>query len=136
MRHLLTTFLLTVTTSVLHAHHTGWGVVTRSAKCGWLEGDNVRDVTNVSTFCVRYIPAGLQIQGVTANREQLWIDAPPELAAMLRENDATTEALLKEWQERWKTISGYRTASVILLRGHGEIASAGTTMSGDFVRVR
>ena len=137
MTHLLTALLLImVTPSVPYAHHTGWGAVTRSAKCGWLEGDSVRDMTNLSIFCERSVPVAFRVQGVTANHEYLWIEAPPELAFALRDHDAATETVLKDWLERWRAITGYRTAFVIVLRDHAEIAKAGTTMRGDFVTIR
>jgi hypothetical protein len=137
MKLLLTAVLITsVATPTVFAHHVGWGAATKSPRCGWLEGDNVRDLANLSTFCAHSIPAALRVQGVTANRERLWIDAPPELAAALRDHDTRTETLLKDWLQMWRTITGYRTAFVIVLRGHAEIARAGTAMSGDFVTVR
>ena len=136
MKAFLVALLLAVTTSVVQAHHQSWGAVTKSARCGWLEGDNVRDVTNLTTFCSRWVPAILHVRGVTAHREYLWIDASPELAAALLDNDATTEAILKDWLGKWRAITASRTAFVSVLRGHVEIARAGTAMSGDFVTIR
>jgi hypothetical protein len=133
---LLLLLLMALTPSASYAHHAGWGVVTRSAKCGWLEGDNVRDVANVSIFCERSVPVAFRVQGVSANHEYLWIDATADLASALREHDAATETVLKDWLDKWRAITGYRTAFVIVLRGHAEIAKAGTTMRGDFVTIR
>jgi hypothetical protein len=136
MRLLVGIFMLLVITPSVRAHHSGWGPMTLSPKCGWLEGDNIRDLTNVRTFCAQSIPAALRVQAATANREYLWVDAPRELTAALRENDSTTETILRDWLHRWRAISGYPTAFVIVLRNHVEIARAGTAMRGDFVTVQ
>ena len=137
MKHLLTLSLIVVTTSPLHAHHTGWRAASKSLKCGWLEGSNVHDATNLRTFCFRWIPAAVQIEGAAANREYLWIDASPDLAASLWNHEAATAALLKDWLDGWKAITGYRTATVVVLRrDHLEIARAGTGTRGEFVMIR
>ena len=69
-------------------------------------------------------------------REQLWIEAPADLASTLRGDDQSTATLLRHWLEQWRNITSYKTASVSLLRGHVEFAKVQTTMAGDIVTVR
>lgn len=137
MTRLLTASLIVLASLSLNArHHATLDVSTRLPKCGWIEGGGVRDVDNLSRFCSRFVPAGYQIIGAGARREHLWIETRVELAAALLGDDQTTRTLLKEWLERWKTLTGYRTASVTLMRNHREVAKAETTMRGDVVTIR
>jgi len=66
-------------------------------------------------------------------RDQLWIEAPPEVAFSVREDRRTAAALLRQWLEHWKKTTGYRTASVTLVRDHAEVVKIQTTMGGDVV---
>src|SRR5918996_15096 len=122
--------------SSLHAHHNRQALAVASAKCGWIAGDDIRDRSNLSDFCAQSVPATLQIKRATAAKQQLWIEAPPDLVSTLRDDTGTTAALLRDWLARWRTISGYRTASVVLLRSHMVVARIDTTMTGDTVRIR
>jgi hypothetical protein len=129
-------WVLALATTLRAGHHEHDTVSVAAPRCGWIEGANVRDISNVSEFCAHWVPSGFQIPTVTATRERLWIETPPGLAASLRSDDRTTRELLADWLTRWRTITGYRTASVTLLRRHVEIAKAETTMSGDSISVR
>jgi hypothetical protein len=82
------------------------------------------------------MPAQLRISSASAMRETLWIEASPELVSVLREHDRTMAALLRDWLERWRKTTGYKTASVTLLSQHVEFARIQTTMTGDVVMIR
>jgi hypothetical protein len=136
MKALLTTTLLIAIPLAVHAgHHTIGKLSVASPKCGWIEGENVRDFSNLTEFCARWVPMGVPIRGATARGGHLWIEAPPQFAADIR-SELGTRALLEDWLQRWKTITGYRTAFVTLLQGHREIAKAQTTLTGDVVSLR
>jgi hypothetical protein len=122
--------------SEAEAHHAGHQLLLPVTNCGWAEGDSLRDRSNLSEFCARSVPEGLRITGAGAEREHLWLEAPAALALALRDRDAATAALLREWLGRWRAISGYRTAAITLVHNHTEVARVYTTMAGDVVAVR
>jgi hypothetical protein len=121
--------------AAVHAHHSGQELAIPSAKCGWIEAENLRDRSNLSEFCAQWIPGEFRIRSVAAARERLWVETPPELAMALR-GEVATARLLQKWLEEWRKISGYTTASVALLRNHVEFARVHTTMVGDVVTLR
>ena len=118
------------------AHHADHRLSEPSSKCGWIDGQDLRDRRNLTDFCTRWMPAELHISGASADRERLWIEAPADVASALRDNDRTTAALLREWLKHWRQTTGYTTASVVLARQHIEFARIQTTMGGDVVVVR
>jgi hypothetical protein len=137
MKLLVASALLFLPVLTLEArHHDVGGLSVVSARCGWMKGENVRDFSNLDEFCGRVVSAGIRLGDMTASREHLWIEATPELMAALRSGEPTTRTLLKHWLEQWKAITGYRTAFVVVLEGHLEIAVARVTMSGDVVSLR
>ena len=119
-----------------HAHHGGHQLSERSARCGWIEGPSLRDRRNLSDFCSRWMPAEVRISSASADRDSLWIEAPPDLLSTLRTDDRMTSALLRDWLARWRKTTGYNSASVTLLRNHVEVATIRTTMRGDVVVLR
>jgi hypothetical protein len=119
-----------------HAHHGSHMLSVRSARCGWIEGDSLRDRSNLSEFCAQSIPARLRIRSATAVRERLWIEAAPDLAATLRGDKGSTTALLRTWLKQWRATSGYTAGTVSLLWNHAEFATVETTMTGEFVTIR
>lgn len=119
----------------VHAHHSGQELSTRSAKCGWIEAEDIRDRSNLSEFCAQWVPAEFRIRSATAVRERLWVEAPPDLAAALR-GEVSTATLLRKWLEEWRKITRFSTASVTLLQNHVEFAKVQTTMTGDVVSLR
>jgi hypothetical protein len=125
-----------VVSSSLSAHHAADRLSAPSAKCGWTEGDSLRDRSNLTEFCARWVPGELRISSAAADRERLSLEAPRELALVLRTDDRSTSALLREWLRAWREISGFPTSEVRLLREHVEIARAYTTMAGDVVTLR
>jgi hypothetical protein len=125
--------LLGAVTSPVGAHHGGHQLSERSPKCGWIDGQSLRDRRNLTDFCARWMPAELRISGASANRDSLWIETPPDLVSILRADDRTTTALLRDWLEHWRKTTGYNTASVILLRNHIEFARIQTTIAGDVI---
>jgi hypothetical protein len=124
---------LWLTSSTPYAHHADHRLSEPSPKCGWIDGRDLRDRRNLADFCTRWMPAELRINGASADRERLWIEAPTDPASTLRGNDRTTAALLREWLEHWRRTTGYTSASVVLVRQHIEFARIQTTMSGDVV---
>jgi hypothetical protein len=118
------------------AHHSGHALSVPSTRCGWTEGESLRDRRNLSEFCSRWVPGDFRIRSAAADRERLWLEAPRELASVLRSDDHSTAALLREWLRQWRTISGYNTASIVLLQNHIEFAKVYTTMAGDVVSLR
>ena len=127
---------IVLSTSSVDAHHSVSGVPILSLKCGWIEGESVRDVRWLADFCAQSVPPALQIISATADRERLWIEASPQLVARVRADDEASHALLRGWLEQWRRLTGYRTVSVSIFRGHVDIAIAKTTMSGDVISVR
>jgi hypothetical protein len=117
-------------------HHSGQEMAVMSPRCGYTEGENLRDRRHLDDFCERSVPAGLRIRGAGAVGEHLWIEAPADLALTLRADDQTAKALLREWLAEWRKVTGYRNATVTLLHGHVEFARAQATMTGDAIRVR
>lgn len=115
------------------AHHGGHRMSVPSAKCGFIDGEDLRDRRHLADFCARWVPTDLQVRSASALRERLWIEAPAEVAFSLRYDSRSTTALLKEWLEHWKKTTGYETASVALVRDHREVARIQTTMKGDVV---
>jgi hypothetical protein len=128
--------LLSVIASVGEAHHSMSGVPVKSAKCGWLEGESLRDVRNVTDFCAQSIGSGTRINSVTSDRERLWIEAPPQLAADVRSGESAARQRLGVWLKDWRRITGLRTASVSLVVNHVDVVKAETTMSGDVISIR
>jgi hypothetical protein len=119
------------------AHHDHHDIHVRSLRCGWLEGDDLRDIRNLSDFCERSMPATFRIAAATAERERLWLEAPAETVAALRVDDRTAaRALLADWLRQWKRVSGYPNASLVLMYKHVEVGRAQTMISGDTVIVR
>jgi hypothetical protein len=119
-----------------YAHHVDHRISEPSAKCGWIDGEDLRDRRNLANFCTRWMPAELRISAASADRERLWIEAPAELATTLRDNDRTTASVLREWLKHWRQTTGYTSASVVLVRQHIEFARIQTTMAGDVVMIR
>jgi hypothetical protein len=128
--------LLCIMASPVRAHHGGHQLSEPSPACGWIDGQSLRDRRNLTDFCARWMPAELRISGASANRDSLWIETPPDLVSLLRADDRTTTALLREWLEHWRKTTGYNTASVVLLRNHVEFARIQTTMAGDVITKR
>jgi hypothetical protein len=122
--------------SVAWAHHGGHELSVPSPKCGWIEGESLRDRRNLADFCADSMPTQFRISSASAIWETLWIEASPELVSMLRDDNRTTAALLRAWLEHWRKTTGYSTASVILVRQHIEFARIQTTMRGDVVMIR
>jgi hypothetical protein len=137
MRHLCVTGLvLCGLASGVQAHHAGHMLAIPSPKCGWIEGEGLRDRRHLADFCAQSMPAEFRIAGASALREQLWIEAPADLVSGLRGDARPVAALLRAWLERWRRTTGYDSASVSLVRGHVELARIQTTMKGDVVMVR
>lgn len=122
--------------STASAHHADHRLSEPSPRCGWIDGEDLRDRRNLADFCTQWMPAELRIRGASADRERLWIEAPGDLASTLRESDRTTAALLREWLQHWRQTTGYSSASVVLVRQHLEFARIQTTMAGDVVMIR
>jgi hypothetical protein len=120
----------------LQAHHGGHALSVPSLRCGWVDGDDLRDRRLAAEFCGRWIDGELGIAGASAIGERLWIEAPPTLKSTLREDDRHTATLLTNWLQRWRQTSGYKTATVILVSGHIEFARIQATMKGDVVVIR
>jgi hypothetical protein len=120
----------------IHGHHTAIRLSIPVPGCGWGEGDSLRDRKNLSEFCQRWIPARLGIRMAAADHEIVRIEASPELVVALRDDSDSAAALLRDWLQHWRGISGYRTASIVLMRNHTEIAKVYSTMSGDVVTRR
>jgi hypothetical protein len=137
MKYLLASCLVVVSGLALQAHHDHHDIHIRSLTCGWIEGDNLRDIRNLTDFCGRSVPATFRIASAAATRERLWIEAPADVISALRvDGPATADALLREWLRQWKRISGYPAASVVLMYRHAEVGSARTTIGGDAIIVR
>jgi hypothetical protein len=128
--------LLCLSASGIDAHHGGHMLSVPSPRCGWIDGEDFRDRRHLTDFCARWVSTELRIAGASAIREHLWIEAPPELASTLREDDRATAALLRHWLDHWRKTTGYATASVTLVRSHVEFARIQTTMTGDVVVIR
>jgi hypothetical protein len=140
MRHLIAvSFVLLATVGLparIHGHHTAMRLSVPVPGCGWAEGDSLRDRKNLSEFCQRWIPAGLGIRMAAADHELVQIEASPSLVAALRDDNRSVSALLRDWLQHWRAVSGYKTAAIVLIRNHVEIAKIYTTMSGDVVALR
>jgi hypothetical protein len=132
----LTIVFLFLIASVCEAHHSVAGVPLRSAKCGWLEGESLRDVRNVAHFCAQSVGAGPQIYSVTSDRDRLWIETPPHVAMDIRSGDEAARLRLRTWLKEWRRITGFANASVSLVVNHVDVARADTTMSGDVISIR
>jgi hypothetical protein len=128
--------LLLVGTVPVDAHHAMFGPRALSASCGWMDADTTRDLANLSTFCADSVPEQWRVRGATANQERLWLEAPADLLARLRERDPEARTLVTAWLAQWRRITGARGASIVLLRQHVDIATAASTMAGDVIRVR
>ena len=120
----------------VRAHHTAMNLSVPAPGCGWAEGDSVRDRSNLSEFCLRWVPLRLGIRMAAADHEVVQIEASPALVAALHDDNRSVAALLRDWLQRWRTLSGYKSASIVLTRNHVEIAKIYTTMAGDVVAVR
>ena len=127
------TLWLSSAASDVTAHHSGHRMSGPSAKCGFIDGDNLRDRRHLTDFCAGAALTNVRIRSASATRERLWIEAPPEVGLELQEEARSTAALLKQWLVSWKETTGYRTASVTLMRGHAEVARIQTTMDGEVV---
>jgi hypothetical protein len=122
--------------AAVHAHHAGHALSVPSARCGWVDGSDLRARRLATEFCGRWIDGELGIAGASAMGERLFIEAPPTLRSALREDDRHTAALLTNWLEHWRQTSGYRSATVILVSRHVEFARIQSTMKGDVVVIR
>ena len=127
--------LLCSVPSGVAAHHSGHRLTVPSTKCGFIDGEDLRDRRHLTDFCARSVSTDVQIRSASATRERLWIEAPSDVVVSLREDPRTTAALLRQWLEQWKRTTGYRTATVVLTRGHAAVASIRTTMGDDVVIV-
>jgi len=122
--------------AAVQAHHAGHALSVSSPRCGWVEGDNLRDRRLAAEFCGRWIESELGIAGASAIGERLWIEAPPTLRSALREDNRHAAALLTNWLQHWRQVSGYKAATVILMARHVEFARVQSTMKGDVVVLR
>lgn len=120
----------------VRAHHTAMNLSVPAPGCGWAEGDSLRDRNNLSEFCQRWVPPRLGIRMAAADHEVVQIEASPALVAALHDDTRSVAALMRDWLEHWRKLSGYKTASIVLTRNHVEIAKIYTTMSGDVVALR
>ena len=120
----------------VRAHHTAMNLSVPVPGCGWAEGDSLRDRNNLSEFCQRWVPSRLGIRMAAADHEVVEIDASPALVAALHDDNRAVAALLRDWLQRWRAVSGYKSASIRLMRNHIEIARIYSTMSGDVVALR
>jgi hypothetical protein len=120
----------------VRAHHTALNLSVPAPGCGWAEGDSLRDRSTLLAFCQRWVPSSLGIRMAFADHETVQIEASPALVAALRDDTRSVSALLRDWLRHWRAESGYRTAAIVLMRNHVEIAKIYTTMSGDVVAVR
>jgi len=120
----------------IRAHHTAMNLSVPAPGCGWAEGDSLRDRNNLSEFCQRWVPPRLGIRMAAADHEIVQIEASPALVAALHDDNRSVAALLRDWLQHWRRLSGYNTASIVLTRNHIEIAKIYTTMSGDVVTLR
>jgi hypothetical protein len=120
----------------VHGHHTAARMSVPAPGCGWAEGDSLRDRNNLFEFCQRWIPPRLGIRMAAADHEVVQIEASPALVAALKDDNRSVSALLRDWLQHWRAVSGYKSASVVLMRNHMEIAKVYTTMSGDVVALR
>src|SRR5690349_3709031 len=77
----------------LVAHHSGHTLSIRSARCGWVEGDDLRDRRNASDFCTRWVQPDLRITNASANHQRLWIETPSALASSLLEDQQAVASL-------------------------------------------
>lgn len=136
MKLLATVCLFLSAVLTADAHHGLWEIQVPSPKCGWLEGSTVTDIRNVTDFCTRWVPGHFRVSAAAATRERLWIEAPRQLVNTLRVEDETTRVLLKDWLRQWRAISGYRSASVVVLWGHVPVATAEATLAGDTIAIR
>jgi hypothetical protein len=118
------------------AHHGDHALSVHSPHCGWIEGDSLRDRRNLEDFCERSVSGDLRIMSAGADRERLWIEAPAGLVSSMRDDDRSTAALLRAWLREWRTVSGYPSAAVSLMRNHVEVAAVRTSMAGDVVSFR
>ena len=133
---LLTVAVLSLFPLVCEAHHSMAGVPVRSAHCGWVQGDSLRDVRNVSEFCAQSIGTEFRIDAVTSDREHLWIEAPRQLVVGVRSGDRDARLRLATWLREWRRISGFRAASVSLVVNHVDVVTARATMRGDVIALR
>ncbi len=120
----------------VRAHHTAMNLSVPAPGCGWAEGDSLRDRNNLSEFCQRWVPPRLGIRMAAADHEVVQIEASPALVSALHDDNRSVAALLRDWLQHWRRLSGYKTASIVLTRNHVEIAKIYATMSGDVVTVR
>jgi hypothetical protein len=120
----------------VRAHHTAMNLSVPAPGCGWAEGDSVRDRNNVSEFCLRWVPPLLGIRMAVAVHAVVQIEASPALIAALHDDRRSVAALLRDWLQHWRRLSGYKSASIVLTRNHIEIAKIYTTMAGDVVAIR
>jgi hypothetical protein len=120
----------------VRAHHTATNLSVPAPGCGWAEGDSLRDRSNLSEFCQRWVPPRLGIRMAAADHEVIQIEASPALVAALHDDNRSVATMLRDWLQHWRTLSGYKTASIVLTRNHVEIAKIYTTMSGDVVALR
>jgi hypothetical protein len=120
----------------VRAHHTAMNLSVPAPGCGWAEGDSLRDRSNLSEFCQRWVPPRLGIRMAAADHEVVQIEASPALVAALHDDTRSVAALMRDWLQHWRKVSGYKTASIVLTRNHVEIAKIYTTMSGDVVALR
>lgn len=120
----------------VRAHHTAMNLSVPAPGCGWAEGDSLRDRSTLLAFCQRWVPANLGIRMASADHEIVQIEASPVLVAALRDDSRSVSTLLREWLRHWRAVSGYKSAAIVLMRNHVEIAKIYTTMSGDVVAVR
>ena len=128
--------LILLLASVCEAHHSVAGVPVRSAKCGWLEGESLRDARNVADFCAHSVASETRIHSVTSDRERLWIEAPSQFATDVRGGDDAARLRLSVWLQEWRRITGFRSASVSIVVNHVDVARAETTMRGDIILIR
>lgn len=105
------------------AHHSRSGVPVKSAKCGWLQGESVRDLRNVSDFCAAFAADETAVRGAVSDRERLWLDATPGFAADVLTGEPEARMRVARWLAEWRRISGYDRASIAIVANHVDVVT-------------
>lgn len=105
------------------AHHSRAGVPVKSAKCGWLQGESVRDLRNVADFCAAFAADDTAVRAAVSDRERLWIEATPGFAADVRTGERDAQMRLARWLAEWQRISGYDRASIAIVANHVDVVT-------------
>ena len=109
----------------------------KSETCRQAVGKTQKDLDNALAFCKSSVPKDLAVQGVIAMESLLWIKVNRALADALRADRLTTEQVVKQWINQWKTLSGSKSVTVYVEWQDVEIAKGETTIfSGDKVTIK